>query len=115
MEGSVRSRDVREVGLPESEPVPRAVDYRDLVRQFESLGGSGHGPEFAIFQQHFGADPNGLLAWADLGPELLVGALECRFDGVGLDENTIVFAPDHSDEWWTKGKRYWIGVRAPIR
>ena len=115
MEGFVRSRDARGAGPPEHDTVPRAADYRDLAMQFESLGGSGHGPEFAIFQQHFGADPTGLLAWADLGPDLLIGALECRFEGVGLDANTIVFAPDHSDEWWTKDKRFWMAMRSFIK
>jgi hypothetical protein len=115
MERSVRSRDARETGLPEHETVARAQDYRDLVMHFESLGGSGHGPEFAIFQQHLGAEPKGLLAWADLGLDLLTGALESRFDGVGLDENTIVFAPDHSDEWWTKDKRYWMAMRSFLK
>jgi hypothetical protein len=115
MEGSLRSRDALGTGLPEHETVARAQDYRDLVMQFESLGGSGHGPEFAIFQQHFGVQPKGLLAWADLGPDLLTGALESRFDGVGLEVNTIVFAPDHSDEWWTKDKRYWMAMRSFLK
>ena len=88
---------------------------RDLVMKFESLGGNGHGAEFAIFQQHSGAEPAGLLAWADLGADLLRRALESRFDGVGLDENTIVFTPDHSDEWWSKDKRYWMAMRSFIK
>jgi hypothetical protein len=88
---------------------------RDLAMQFESLGGSGHGPEFASFQQHLGAQPDGLLAWADLGADLLRSALESRFDGVGLDENTIVFTPDHSDEWWSKDKRYWMAMRSFVK
>ena len=47
-----------------------------------------------------------------MGYELLLDALESRFDGVGLEENTIVFAPDHSNEWWTKDKRYWMAMRS---
>ncbi len=88
---------------------------RDLARSFQSLGGSGRGAEFAAFQQQLGIEPNGLLAWADLGSELLIRALEARFDGVGLPENTIVFTPDHSDEWWTKDKRYWMAMRSFIK
>jgi hypothetical protein len=115
MNGAGLSQILPGTGLPEYERVPEARDYHGLVAKFESLGGSGHGPEFAIFQQHFGAEPNGLLAWADLGTELLIGALESRFDGVGLNENTIVFAPDHSDDWWTKDKRYWMAMRSFVR
>lgn len=85
------------------------------MTRFESLGGSGHGPEFAIFQQRAGGEPAGLLAYADLGAELLIAALESRFDGVGLERNTIVFTPAHSDEWWTKDKRYWMAMRSFIR
>jgi tetratricopeptide (TPR) repeat protein len=83
--------------------------------RFESLGGSGHGPEFGIFQQHSGAEPNGLLTMADLGTDLLICALESRFAGVGLEENTIVFTPDNSDEWWTKDKRYWMAMPSSIK
>ena len=46
-------------------------DARAIVTQFESLGGTGHGCEFGLFQRHFGAEPLGLLRWADLSPELL--------------------------------------------
>ncbi|MGD0107671.1 MAG: WcbI family polysaccharide biosynthesis putative acetyltransferase, partial [Rhodopila sp.] len=97
------------------ERAPQAPAHRALVTQFESLGGSGHGPEFAIFQQHYGGDPSGLLAWADLGTDLLVATLESRFEGVGSEENTIVFCPHHSDEWWTRDKRYWMAMRSFIR
>ncbi len=91
------------------------MDHRDLAWSFQSLGGSGRGAEFAAFQQQLGIEPNGLLAWADLGSELLIRALEARFDGVGLPENTIVFTPDHSDEWWTKDQRYWMAMRSFIK
>ena len=50
-----------------------------------------------------------------MGADLLRRALESRFDGVGLDENTIVFTPDHSDEWWSKDKRYWMAMRSFIK
>lgn len=92
--------------------MPQSGSARDLVMRFESLGGSGHGAEFATFQQSAGGEPDGLLAWADLGAELLMAALEARFSGVGEDENTEVFAPDGSKEWWTKDKRYWMAMRS---
>lgn len=85
----------------------------DLVMQFESLGGSGHGCEFGIFQREFGAEPLGLLRWADLNPEALAGALESEFDGVGLPENTELFVPAVTEqpEYWTRDRRYWMAMR----
>jgi tetratricopeptide (TPR) repeat protein len=93
----------------------RSLDKRELAMRFESLGGNGRGAEFASFQRHLGADPRGLLAWADLDHGLLTNALASRFDGVGLAENTIVFLPDRSDEWWSKDKRYWMAKRSFVR
>ncbi len=88
------------------------LNNRELVLRFESLGGSGHGCEFGLFQRHFDAEPLGLLRWADLSHDLLSRALETRFDGVGLPDNTIVFNPDHSDEWWTRDTRFWMAMRS---
>jgi tetratricopeptide (TPR) repeat protein len=91
------------------------LSHRDLMMKFESLGGSGDGPDFAICQQHSGIEPDGLLAWADLGNELLAAALESRLEGVGLPENTTVFAPEHSDEWWTKDTRWCMAMRSFLK
>lgn len=92
-----------------------ALSDRDIAMQFESLGGSGHGCEFGLFQRHYGAEPLGLLRWADLAPELLIKALESRFEGVGDLENTIIFSPENSGEWWTKDKRYWMAMRSFVK
>lgn len=80
---------------------------------FESLGGSGHGCEFGIFQREFGAEPLGLLRWADLGHEALTEALETGFEGVGLPEQTELFVPPSigRGEYWTRDKRYWMAMR----
>jgi tetratricopeptide (TPR) repeat protein len=112
MDHSLRLPVPTAAGQPGFRDVPQPLNTRELVMRFESLGGSGHGAEFAIFQQHAGGDPDGLLAWADLGAELLMAALEARFSGVGEEANTEVFAPDHSEEWWTKDKRYWMAMRS---
>jgi hypothetical protein len=84
----------------------------DLMMNFESLGGSGHGCEFGILQRGFGAEPLGLLRWADLAPHLLAEALEQEFEGVGLVENTILFVPPGDrPEYWTRDSRYWMAMR----
>lgn len=87
-----------EAGTQQAEPTsdgssgddPRAA-LRDFVMQFESLGGRGLGCEFGMFQREFGAEPLGLLRWADMTYDAIVHVLETRFDGVGDPNNTDVF------------------------
>lgn len=93
------------------QPNQGAADDRDLIRHFESLGGAGHGSEFGRFQTRHGLDALGLLGWADLAINLLIQALEDRFDGVGEAETTIIFQPGNSEEWWTRDTRYWMAMR----
>jgi tetratricopeptide (TPR) repeat protein len=69
---------------------PRA-QFREMIMQFESLGGRGLGCEFGMFQREFTAEPLGLLRWADMPYDGIIYALENRFEGVGLPENTLVF------------------------
>jgi hypothetical protein len=113
MDDSARPREAP--GVPKLTRASQVLSDRDLAMQFESLGGSGHGCEFGLFQRHFGAEPLGLLRWADLGDDLLIKALESRFEGVGLTANTIVFNPEHSDEWWTRDTRYWMAMRSFVK
>lgn len=83
--------------------------------RFESLGGTGHGCEFGIFQRKFGAEPLGLLRWADLGVEQLCRALESEFEGVGDPENTVVFVPETGHdrpEYWTRDHRHHMAMRS---
>jgi tetratricopeptide (TPR) repeat protein len=72
------------------EPDAEAVDgeLRELALQFESLGGQMLGCEFGIFQRDCGAEPVGLLSWADMPCQGLIAALESRFDGIGTEPNT---------------------------
>jgi hypothetical protein len=81
----------------------------EIMMAFESLGGAGHGCEFGLVQRQFGAEPLGLLRWADLAPQLLCAALECEFDGVGDAENTEVFLPEgRGDHYWSRDRRFWM-------
>jgi len=86
---------------------------RALVLRFESLGGTGHGCEFGIFQRGMGAEPLGLLRWADLGQHALCNALETEFAGVGEPEFTRLFVPDNSNpaEYWTTDTRHHMAMR----
>jgi tetratricopeptide (TPR) repeat protein len=95
---------------PEDRAEDRAED-RELVSAFESLGGGGHGCEFGIFQRHFGAEPLGLLRWADIYQDQLARALETEFAGVGEAEFTQLFVPDGAAEYWTVDTRYHMAMR----
>ena len=103
---------------PEAADQPEAPPERTLMLQFESLGGSGHGCEFGLAQQHYGAEPLDLLRWSDLGDgcDGLIQALECRLDGIGAPDNTILetVPSDGRKEYWTKDRRYWMAMRAFI-
>jgi tetratricopeptide (TPR) repeat protein len=87
---------------------------RDLVMQFESLGGRGIGCEFGMFQREFGAEPLGLLRWADMPYEGIIQALESRFDGVGDPENTDIFVNRENGrpEYCTRDLRGFMFMRA---
>ncbi len=87
---------------------------RALLMQFESLGGGGHGCEFGIFQRHFGAEPLGLLRWADIFQDALSQALETEFAGIGDPEFTNIFVPkdDANPEYWTTDTRYHMAMRS---
>ena len=101
-----------------SEVAPQPTEdtaNRDLVLRFESLGGRGHGCEFGIFQRGQGAEPLGLLRWADLDQTALIAALNDRFAGVGEPEHTEIFVPSNAEEYWTRDRRYWMAMRTFMR
>jgi hypothetical protein len=77
--------------MAEAAPKPDAGSTDQQVTQFESLGGRGLGCEFGIFQRGCGAEPLGLLRWADMTHERLLFALDSRFEGVGSPEQTELF------------------------
>jgi tetratricopeptide (TPR) repeat protein len=72
----------------------------DLAIRFESLGGSGLGCEFGMVQRAMGAEPLGLLRWAQTNVAQLVAALDCEFEGVGTPDQTVLdyYLHDHSRE-----------------
>jgi tetratricopeptide (TPR) repeat protein len=94
---------------------PRAA-MREIVMQFESLGGTSLGCEFGMFQREFGAEPLGLLRWADMPYDGLILALENRFEGVGSPENTELFVNRENarPEYCTRDLRGFMFMRAFI-
>ncbi len=66
-----------------------------------------------IFHRHFGAEPLGLLRWADIYHDHLATALETEFAGVGEPEFTNLFVPSSSGrpEYRTTHKRYHMDIR----
>jgi len=87
---------------------------RDLVMRFESLGGRGIGCEFGMFQREFGAEPLGLLRWADMPYEGIIRTLEDRFAGVADPDNTEVFVNRENGraEYCTRDLRGFMFMRA---
>jgi tetratricopeptide (TPR) repeat protein len=97
-------------------PVDDRAAMRDMMLQFESLGGTLLGCEFGGVQRHFGAEPLGLLRWTELGPKDLIAALEARFEGVGLPENTElgVFEATANREYRTRDRRFYMSMHTFI-
>ena len=105
-------------------PAPKLADcgmtdaeLRTLALRFESLGGTGKGCEFGIFQRELGAEPLGLLRWADFPGEHIATALETDLIGIGDAEHTVVWdpGPGHNGEWWSRDKRYWMAMRTFVK
>jgi len=98
---------------PEETAAPDRAMY-DTMMAFESLGGALLGCEFGGIQRAFGAEPLGLLRWADLGPDHLAAALECRFAGVGDPAHTelTVAADRDPPEYVTRDRRFHMAMHS---
>ena len=73
-------------------------DMREIMLEFESLGGHPWGCEFGTVQRAFGAEPLGLLRWTEMPVEYIIKALKTRFFvGVGLPENTEIFEHENGN------------------
>lgn len=109
------SSEAERAPAPTAEADPRAA-LRDIIMDFESLGGTALGCEFGMFQREFGAEPLGLLRWADMPYDGLIFALENRFDGVGSEEHTELFVNRENSrpEYCTVDRRGFMFMRAFI-
>lgn len=76
---------------------------RDFFLGFEGLGDNC---AFGGFQRIFGAEPLGLLRWANVGPANLVDMLQTRFEGIGNPENTFLEINPDSNEYYGGDRRY---------
>ena len=122
-EARLRLAESEQAAPPSAEPSsslrsnadPRAA-MREMVMQFESLGGTALGCEFGMFQREFGAEPLGLLRWADMPYDGLISALESCFDGVGSEEHTELFINRENarPEYCTRDRRGFMYMRAFI-
>lgn len=67
-------------------PMTATADVpRQVMLRFESFGNDS---EFAMVQRYYGAEPLGLLRWADIATDRLTAALNNNLDGVGEQEFT---------------------------
>ena len=91
---------------------PEDRHMRTVMMACESLGGARFGCEFGGVQRAFWAEPLGLLRWADADPAHLIAALEQRFEGLGLAENTEVFTypSGASREYGVRDTRFNLGM-----
>jgi tetratricopeptide (TPR) repeat protein len=69
---------------------PLGLTLADLICRFESLGGTRQGCEFGRVQRALGAEPLGLLRWAQMTFESLLECINSDFEGVGTPEQTIL-------------------------
>ena len=91
---------------------PEETATAELFARFESLGATSAGCEFGLVQRRFGTEPLGLLRWARIDLEGLIEALNTRFEGMGLEENTqlvVQRASANHSEYFIQDKRsgYW--------
>jgi hypothetical protein len=86
------------------------LDPRALTLCFE---GMGHNCEFGLLQRHLGAEPIGLLRFAGITLDNLVGGLRRGFVGVG-DEVVVRTHPAHggTEEFLVYDDRYRIGLHS---
>lgn len=98
-----RARERQRTSPPAA--VSDETEQRHLLLGFESLG---DGCEFGHVQSRYGAEPEGLLRWNDVGFDGLLSALGARFAGLGEPANTsLVVMPDRElvivDRRWGLG------------
>ena len=91
---------------PTTVAVANDDEARRLLLGFESLG---DGCEFGHVQRRYGAEPRGLLRWADVTVDGLIAALGARFAGLGEPANMqLAFGPNR--ELLVEDRRWGLGL-----
>ncbi len=89
---------------PDLEEAPATV----LLDAFQSLG---HNSEFALFQQRCGVEPQGLLSFGEIHPDLLLIGLSTRFADIG-EPDALSFVRTLRNGWVVAHEIY--GLRRPV-
>ncbi len=90
--------------LSDQGPAAQVDEAKAVVLSFESLGDNC---EFGLVQRHFGAEPIGMYRWGGVSVGSLIAAVEARFDGMGLAENTELTGHP-GDEYVLRDRRDWL-------
>jgi tetratricopeptide (TPR) repeat protein len=92
-------------------------EMREIVSAFASLGGEMRGCEFGEVQRLHNAEPLDLLRWTHSPPAGLIAALESRFEGIGLPEQTEVFVHrlGNEDQYEVRDRRFGLGTHTLIK
>ena len=100
---------------PALAPDPNGA-IREVVSAFASLGGDQRGWEFGEMQRCYGTEPLDLLRWTSSQPAGLLAALESRFEGIGLPEQTDVFVVQWANQstYSVRDLRYGMGTHTFI-
>jgi hypothetical protein len=100
-----------------STPEDADVSDKDMILQFEGLGGTAQGCEFGLLQRELGAEPLSLLRWTLMNAESLAEALESDFAGVGTPEQTMLDYFEWPDfrEYCTEDRRFLMKMHTWVR
>ncbi|TDH60001.1 tetratricopeptide repeat protein [Dankookia rubra] len=84
-------------------------DLPELLLHFESIGDNC---EFGGVQRKVGAEPIGLLRWSRTLPANILAAMEAKFEGIGLPENTSIYRQNGT--YNTEDRRFGMGMHTFI-
>ena len=101
---NIAELDPHQQVLSEREQPVEVDEAKAVVLSFESLGDNC---EFGLVQRHFGAEPIGMYRWGGVSVGSLIAAVEARFNGMGLVENTVLTGRP-GDEYVLRDRRDWL-------
>jgi hypothetical protein len=98
-------------------PIEGPLSDRDMILQFEGLGGTSQGCEFGLVQRALGAEPLSLLRWTHMDADALTAALEADFEGVGTPAQTVLdyFEWPTCREYRTSDRRFLMSMHTWVK